>query len=155
MVQEKNAHNIVRMVYTNIDQKLVNSFTRIIELWNRWIRLSCYNNRTRVYCIHIYHLFCNALVHVIYSEVSGQYSYTISHDILANFAVYIWLVRRLTLICWRVDNAPVIECLDSRSYTYIIVYNITQILTHVLILLCLIVMDISLKWLQQYLSKHI
>jgi len=32
MVQEKNAHNIVRMVYTNIDQKLVNSFTRIIEL---------------------------------------------------------------------------------------------------------------------------
>jgi len=33
--------------------------------------------RTRVHCIHIYHLFCNALVHVIYSVVSGQYSHTI------------------------------------------------------------------------------
>ena len=33
--------------------------------------------RTRVHCIHMQHLFCNALVHVIYSVVSGQYSYTI------------------------------------------------------------------------------
>jgi len=32
---------------------------------------------TRVHCIHMYHLFRNALVHVIYSIVSGQYSYTI------------------------------------------------------------------------------
>ena len=31
----------------------------------------------RVNCIHRYHLFCNALVHAIYSVVSGQYSYTI------------------------------------------------------------------------------
>jgi len=29
--------------------------------------------RTRVYCIHMSHLFCNALVHVIYLVVSGQY----------------------------------------------------------------------------------
>jgi len=33
--------------------------------------------RTRVHCIHMYHIFCNALVHVIYSSVSVQYSYTI------------------------------------------------------------------------------
>jgi len=33
--------------------------------------------RTRVLCIHIYNLFYNALVHVTYSVVSGQYSYTI------------------------------------------------------------------------------
>jgi len=33
--------------------------------------------RTRVHCIHMYHLFCNALVHVIYSRVSGQCSHTI------------------------------------------------------------------------------
>jgi len=29
------------------------------------------------HCIHMYHLFCNALVHIIYSVVLGQYSYTI------------------------------------------------------------------------------
>jgi len=33
--------------------------------------------RARVYYIHMSHLFCNALVHVIYSVVSDQYSYTI------------------------------------------------------------------------------
>jgi len=33
--------------------------------------------RARVHYIHMYHLFCNALVHVIYSVVSDQYSYTI------------------------------------------------------------------------------
>jgi len=37
--------------------------------------------RTRVHCIHMYHLCCNALIHVIYSVVSGQYSCTI----LANY----------------------------------------------------------------------
>jgi len=30
-----------------------------------------------VHCIHMKHLICNALVSVIYSVVSGQYSYTI------------------------------------------------------------------------------
>jgi len=30
-------------LYTNIVQKLAN--TRTIELWNRWIRLSCYYSR--------------------------------------------------------------------------------------------------------------
>ena len=34
--------------------------------------------RTRVQCIHMQHLFCNALVHVIYSVVLGQYSNTIT-----------------------------------------------------------------------------
>ena len=33
--------------------------------------------KTRVHCIHMYHLFFNALVHVIYFVVSGQYSFTI------------------------------------------------------------------------------
>ena len=33
--------------------------------------------KTRVHCIHMEHLICSALVHVIYSVVSGQYSYTI------------------------------------------------------------------------------
>ena len=54
-------------------------FTQTVELWNRWIRLSCYNTteyRTRVHCIHLYHLFGHALVHVIYSGVSDQCSHT-------------------------------------------------------------------------------
>ena len=33
--------------------------------------------RTCVHCILMQHLFSNALVHVIYSVVSGLYSYTI------------------------------------------------------------------------------
>ena len=33
--------------------------------------------RTRVQCIHMYQLFCNALVHVFYSGASGQCSHTI------------------------------------------------------------------------------
>ena len=38
--------------------------------------------RTRVHCIHMYHLFCNALVRVIYSGISGQ----CSHAIFAHFS---------------------------------------------------------------------
>ena len=34
--------------------------------------------KTRVQCTHMCHLFCNTLVHMIYSVVSGQYSYTIA-----------------------------------------------------------------------------
>ena len=51
------------------------------ELWNRWIKLDCRviitEYRICVHCIHMYHLFCNALVHVIYSGVSGPCSHTI------------------------------------------------------------------------------
>ena len=45
----------------------------------RIVKLECHvitaEYRTHVHCIH---LFCNALVHVIYSGVSGQCSHTIS-----------------------------------------------------------------------------
>ena len=34
---------------------------------------------SRVHCIHMLHLFCNALFYVIYSGVSGQCPYTM-HD---------------------------------------------------------------------------
>ena len=66
--------------------------TRTVELWNRWIRLSCYYNRVKNTCplyTHL-HLFCNALVHVIYSVVSGQYLYTIP---LAKTSISIALVN--------------------------------------------------------------
>ena len=70
----------MKVLYKYIDKKLVKFITRIIELWNRLVRVSCYYNReykTRVHFIHMYHLFCNALVHVINTVFSAQYSYTI------------------------------------------------------------------------------
>jgi len=35
--------------------------------------------KTRVNCIHMLHLICNALVHLIYSGISGQSSHTIHY----------------------------------------------------------------------------
>ena len=72
--------NIAVILYGNIDQKLVNSLHRLLncEIGGLDCHAITTEYRTRVHCIHMYHLFCNALVHVIYSVVSGQYSYTIS-----------------------------------------------------------------------------
>jgi len=59
----------------NFDQTLVNSLHRLLN--GEIGGLDCHDitteYRTRVYCIHMSHLFCNALVHVIYLVVSGQY----------------------------------------------------------------------------------
>ena len=67
------------VLYTNIDQKRVNSLHRVLncEIGGLDCRGITTEYRTRAHCIHIYHLFCNTLVHVIYSVVSGQYSYII------------------------------------------------------------------------------
>ena len=67
------------VLYTNIDQKLMNSLHRLLncEIGGLDCRVITTEYRTSVHCIHMYHLFCNALAHVIYSVVSGQYSYTI------------------------------------------------------------------------------
>ena len=64
-----------QVLYTNIDQKFVNSLHGLLhyEIGG----LYCHLIRTFVHCIHMGHLFCNGLVHVIYSVVSCQYSYTI------------------------------------------------------------------------------
>jgi len=36
---------LMEVLYASIDQKLVNSLHGLLnELWNRWIRLSCYYN---------------------------------------------------------------------------------------------------------------
>ena len=40
-------------------------------------RVTTTEYRTRVHCIDMSHLLCNALVHVIYSRVSGQCSHAI------------------------------------------------------------------------------
>ena len=70
-------------MYTNIEHTR-EFITPIVELWFCEIGgLDCQfittEYRTRVHCIHMYHLLCNALVHVIYSGVSGQCSHTILH----------------------------------------------------------------------------
>jgi len=69
----------VHGLYTNIDQKLVNSLYGL--LYCEIGELDCHaittEYRTNAHCIHMYHLFCNALTHVMYSVVSGQRSYTI------------------------------------------------------------------------------
>ena len=70
-------YSIRVILLTNIDQKLVNSLHRLLncEIGGLDCRVITTEYRTRVHCIHMYHLFCNALVHVIYSVVSGQYLY--------------------------------------------------------------------------------
>ena len=66
------------LLYTNIDQKLVNSLHGLLncEIGGLECRVITNEYRTLVHCIQMQHLFCNALVHVINSVVSGQYSYT-------------------------------------------------------------------------------
>jgi len=65
-------------LYTNIDQTLVNSLHGLLncEIGGLDCHVITIEYITRVQCIHMYHLFCNAVVHAIYSVVSGQYSYT-------------------------------------------------------------------------------
>jgi len=69
----------------------VNSLNRLLncEIGELDCRVITTEYRTRVHCIHMYHLFCNALVHVIYCVVSGQYSYTIhpTHSLTFKFVV--------------------------------------------------------------------
>ena len=50
--------------------------------------------RTRVHCIHMYHLLCNALVHVIYSGVSSECSHTI-HLLVTTILVMIRVFVKL------------------------------------------------------------
>jgi len=56
----------------------------------------------------MYHLFYNALVHVIYSVVSGQYSSTIAMHV----------VRNTTLLC--------IECFTYESMRPTFVYKLME-----------------------------
>jgi len=73
---------VLLLLYTNIDQKLLNSLHRLLncEICGLDCHVITTEYRTRVHCIHMYHLVHNSLVHVIYSAVSGQCSHTISFD---------------------------------------------------------------------------
>ena len=59
------------LLYKKIDQKLMKSFHRLLNCENGGLdcRVITTEYRTRAQCIHMYHLFCNALTHVIYSGV--------------------------------------------------------------------------------------
>ena len=54
------------LLFTNINQQLVNSLHGLLncEIGGLDYRVITTEYRTRVQCIHMYHLFCNALVHV-------------------------------------------------------------------------------------------
>jgi len=68
-------------LYTNIDQTLVNSLHTLLnyEIGGLNCNVTTPEYRTCVHCLHTYHLFCNALVHVIYfCQLSGQCSNTLS-----------------------------------------------------------------------------
>jgi len=59
--------------------------------------------RTCVHCIHMYHLFCNALVHVIYSWVSGQCPYTICLLCFRDHSITSWwLLSQVTSMHWHI-----------------------------------------------------
>jgi len=82
MLVNTNTHYkpILRLLlHTNIDQTLVDSLHGLSN--GKIGGLDCHvittEYSTRVHCIHMYHLLCNTLVHVIYSGVSGQCSHTI------------------------------------------------------------------------------
>jgi len=64
------------VLHGNIDQTLVNSLHRLLhcEIGGLDIHVITTEYRACVHCIHMYHILCNALVHIIYSVVSGQYN---------------------------------------------------------------------------------
>ena len=69
-ISKNERHGITHNTYyTNIDQTLVNSLHGLLncEIGGLDCHVITTEYRTCVYCIHMYHLFCNALVRVIYS----------------------------------------------------------------------------------------
>ena len=66
------------VLYKHIDQTLMNSFHGLLhcEIGGLDCSVITTEYRTQVHCIHMEHLFCNALVHVM--GVFGQYSHTIT-----------------------------------------------------------------------------
>ena len=63
-----------QVLYMHIDQKLVNLLHGLLncEIGVLDCHVITIEYKTRVHCKHMYHLFCNALVRVIYFLVSGQ-----------------------------------------------------------------------------------
>ena len=78
VMRRKGLNYVYRCVlYTNNDQKLLSSLHGLLNCEKGGLdcRVITTQYRARVHCIYMYHIFCNALVHVMYSGVSGQCSY--------------------------------------------------------------------------------
>ena len=78
-------------MYTNINQTLVNLLHEHLNfnIGGLDCQVITIEYRTLDYCKHMLHLFCNALVHVINSGVSGQCFNTI----------HVWF-KYLELVLW-------------------------------------------------------
>ena len=67
----------------SVDYFCVDTLTRnlcihYMVFWNRWIIVMLLQQSIgHVSIVHMYHLFCNGLVHIIYSRASGQCSHAI------------------------------------------------------------------------------
>ena len=74
------------VLYTNIDQTLVNSLHRLLncELGGLDCHVIITEYRTRGYCIHMLHLFCNALVQVFFGSILSLFSYNTSNTYLTS-----------------------------------------------------------------------
>ena len=73
----------------NIDQTLVNALHAPLNFEIGGLDCCIATEYiSHIHCIHMLHLFCNALVHVIYSKVSGQYSYTCTIDQFKTIFIY-------------------------------------------------------------------
>ena len=94
--------------------------------------------KPRVYYIHMYHLFCNALVHVIYSGVSGQCSHTIRpmwHAYTSNMrilkdhftVVWDWMIspKGCVILCY-FKRLKSWSCVIKLNCYYFVFANISQ-----------------------------
>jgi len=66
----------IYVLHGNIDQSIVSLLHGLLncEIGGLDCHVSTTEYRTLVHCIHMFNLFWNALVNVIYSRVSGQCS---------------------------------------------------------------------------------
>jgi len=82
------ANTLYNLLHGNIDQALVNALHGLLncEIGGLDCRVITIENITHANCIHMQHLFCNALVQINYSRVSDQCSRAIqSHLLTTNF----------------------------------------------------------------------
>ena len=105
----------VRVLNTNIDQKLVKSLHGLLncELAELDCQVITTEYRTCVQCIHVYQLFCNALVRVIYfGSIWSMYSY--------NTWFFLWVSFSLLQQAWY----------DGRLHVYLHLIALLQCLTY-------------------------
>ena len=109
----------LRIVYTHIDQTLVNSLHGLLncEIDGLDCHVITTEYRTHVHCIHMQHLLCNALVHVIYSGVSSQCSHTtVSHHHSYSSLWFFMSPRWDSVLCCTCNLTVVSLILCSRRF---------------------------------------